>query len=166
MRKNSKVIVDHLMEEILPNIEHEEPMLVLVGTLTIMWNRMNYHDVGAAYRDHVKRGDEYHDENVRSYILQALNVTGEYVVDTAAREICLKTLYETYLSLLSYFSGSEEDLVTDVLTMKTFDLMLVLNIDITEGLESYGQQLPHHVSQALATRVQELAQATEKVRRH
>ena len=154
------------MEEVLPSIGHEEPMLVLVGTLTIMWNRMNYHDVGAAYRDLIKRGDEYHDENVRSYILQALNVTGEYVVDTAEREICLRTLYETYVSLLSYFIASEEDLVTDVLTMKIFDLMLVLNIDITEGLESYGKQLPHHVNQALATRIQELAQATEKVRKH
>lgn len=56
--------------------------------------------------------------------------------------------------------------MTDVLTMKTFDLMLVLKLDITEGLESYGQQLPHHVNQALAKRVQELAQATEKVRIH
>ena len=154
------------MEEILPSIQHEEPMLVLVGTLTIMWNRMNYHEVGAAFRDLIKRDDEYHDENVRSYILQALNVTGEYVVDTAEREICLTTLYETYESLLTYFSGSEKDLVTAVLTMKTFDLMLVLKLDITEGLESYGLQLPHHVNQALAKRVQELAQATEKVRRH
>ena len=87
-------------------------------------------------------------------------------MDTAEREICLRTLYETYESLLTYFSGSEKDLVTAVLTMKTFDLMLVLKLDITEGLESYGQQLPQHVNQALATRVQELAQATEKVRIH
>ena len=139
-----------------------------MGTVTIIWNRMNYHDLGAAYRDRIKPGDEYHDENVRSHILQALNVAGEYVVETAEREICLKTLDEIYISLLSYFTAASEEeyLVKDVLTMKTFDLMLVLNLDITEGLEMYGQQLPHHVNKVLATRVQELAQVTEKVRRH
>jgi hypothetical protein len=61
---------------------------------------------------------------------------------------------------------ASEDLVTNVLTMKTFDLMLVLDIGITEGMERYGQQLPQHVSQILATRVQELAKATQKVRRY
>ena len=57
----SKDIADHLMEDVLPTIKHEDAMLVLVGTLTIMRNRMNYNDMGAAYRDQLKRGDVYYD---------------------------------------------------------------------------------------------------------
>ena len=129
-----------ILKDILPTIEEPDPFITLLGTLSILFNRIKWKNqivrLNQSGKAQIKTEDKYFNEIVFEQFREVLNLPPD-IVSFESDDYRLTSLINlSFIQIMNIFIESHQYLVsTTSITLEQFDQTLAYEIDLLNLLE-------------------------------
>ena len=106
-QKKVKFFIQYINKDILPTIFDPDPLLTVLGTLSILYNRIKLKNkvyILIQYLDlQIKMEDKYFNKSVIEQFIEALNLPSEIVTDESEDETLMSLINLSFNELMKTF---------------------------------------------------------------
>ena len=129
--------IRQVINDILPTIDDPDPFLTVLGTLSILFNRIKYKNMvillNQLHNLQIKMEDKYFNERVFEQFHQVLNT---FVTLQSDDERMMSVINLSFIQLINIFLESYQYSVSKVnISMEQFDQTVAYEIDLVKMLE-------------------------------
>ena len=156
-----------VLEDILPDIDDPEPFLTLLGTLSILYNRIKWKNEINILNQHlnlqIKMEDKYFNKSVLEQFIEALNLPSEIVTYESEDEPLMSLINLSFNELMNYYLEQHMCRVSPAkITMELFDQTVAYEIDFLKLLEE-GDDFQMALNHAREQKIEQSKEIKDKV---
>ena len=140
-----------ILEDILPTIDEPEPILTILGTLSILFNRIKWKNlvsiINQDLKQQIKMEDKYFNETVLKQLIEVLNLPPEIVTNESDDDSLMSLINLSFIQLMNiYLEQHKCPAFPGSITMQLFDQTVAYEIDFLSLLrlgDDFHKNLNH-----------------------